>query len=56
MNVIVLPRLAAEDHTQATPWAQIAITDSGREPLPKSRCPRLRDRLHLEFMLSLIHI
>ncbi|MBK7543039.1 MAG: hypothetical protein IPI57_14985 [Candidatus Competibacteraceae bacterium] len=50
MNVIVLPRLAAEGHTQATPWAQIAITDPGRAPLPKSRCPRLRDRLHLAFI------
>lgn len=50
MNVIVLPRLAAECHTQATPWAHIAIADPGRAPLPESRCPRLRDRLDLHFM------
>lgn len=50
MNVIVLSRTAAEGYTHPAPWAQIAIADSGREPLPESRCPRLRDRLHLEFM------
>lgn len=50
MNVIVLSRAAAEGHTHPAPWAQIAIADPGRAPLPESRCPRLRGRLHLEFM------
>lgn len=51
MKVIVLPRRAAERHTRKTPWAHIAITDPAPNGwLAQRPCPRLRDRLHLQFM------